>query len=113
MRAAAVVQFVLAALLGIVGVWCCLFAVPWAFVGSGPPDYLGAALFSSPLAVAVVLFVTGLVTSLRKRTHIAVRDAETRAAVAESEVAWLRAELDRVRTAQTTEGETGIQERRS
>jgi hypothetical protein len=112
MRTAAVVQFVLAALLGIVGVWSCMAIVPWAFVGSGPPNYLGAALFSSPLVVAVVLFVTGLVTSLKKPTQGTVTDAEKRAEVAEAEAAGLRAELDSTRAAQTG-GEKGIQERPS
>ena len=111
MRIAAIIQFVLAALLGIIGVWCVMFIVPWAFVGNGPPDYLGAALFSSPLAVAVILFLTGLVTLLKKPKQSTLAEAERRAEVAEAEVARLRAELDHGPTGQTQGGETGIQKR--
>ena len=108
--AAAVIQFVLAALLAIFGVLCCVTARPWDFL---PEDPLVAAQFSWPLPLAVVLFVTGLLTLPRKPTQRALTAAETRADNAEAESAALRAELARVRRAQTGDSEAGIQERPS
>jgi hypothetical protein len=86
----------------------------WRFMleGGFPGQYM-------KLLSMIALLGTGLLganwlrPSMRKPNQSPRTGAEKRADAAEAEVARLRAELDRVRTAKTGDGETGIQERPS
>jgi hypothetical protein len=60
----------LGVIFGLVGLWTSLDLAPWAFVGppQAPPDYGWLAICYSPLALAAILIVIGVVVLLRSPT---------------------------------------------